>query len=118
MGEIPAFAVEVYHPNRGKTVVAVSGELDLGNAEKLRGPLIKAVSSISHECVVLDLSDCGFLDSSGLRLLLSAQRRAQATGSSLRIAGSGPAVVRVIELTAVDKFLRLFPDVPAALGAA
>ncbi|HET9172912.1 MAG TPA: STAS domain-containing protein [Actinospica sp.] len=97
---------------RGRVVVAVSGDLDLWGATKLHLPLTDALKS---PVVVLDLTDCGFCDSSGLRTLLHAVARAREEGTSLRIAGVGTSVLRVLEMTGLLSELSLYQDVPAAL---
>jgi anti-anti-sigma factor len=115
MDRIPDFSVTVESPAAGRAVLTVRGELDLASAEILREPLVEALST--HSLVVLEMSGCPFLDSSGLRALLAGVRRADEAGSALRLCGAGPEVARVIELTAVQSVLRVYPDVPSALAA-
>lgn len=115
MDRIPDFSVTVESPADGRAVLTVRGELDLASAEILRQPLVEALSTYS--LVVLEMSGCPFLDSSGLRALLAGARRAEEAGSALRLCGAGPEVARVIELTAVQSVLRVYPDVASALAA-
>jgi anti-sigma B factor antagonist len=82
-------------------VVRPRGELDLGTVEKLRG----ALDSIYSKRLVLDLRGLSFLDSTGLRLLVTLHRRAQRDGFDLAlVAPVGPAY-RAIELTGLDRAL-------------
>jgi anti-anti-sigma factor len=55
------------------TLVRASGEVDLSNAEELAAPLLSA-DAWEGRPIVLDLADVPFMDSSGLRVLLSAVR--------------------------------------------
>jgi anti-anti-sigma factor len=55
------------------TLVRASGEVDLSNAEELAGPLLSA-DAWEGRPIVLDLAEVPFMDSSGLRVLLSAVR--------------------------------------------
>ncbi len=52
----------------GTIVAHVHGEIDLSNVDDIRTVLIEAVSHES-ECLVLDLTDTTYLDSTGVRLL-------------------------------------------------
>jgi anti-sigma B factor antagonist len=110
--EVPELAVSVERPEDGRAVVAVAGELDLTGAGRLQPVLLDAVAS---PLTVLDLSSCVFCDSSGLRAIVEASRRAGEAGTSFRVAGVGSSVARVFELSGMDEILSLFPDVEAAL---
>lgn len=97
-----------------RAVVAVSGDIDLLGATRLHRPLMDA---LAHPVTVLDLTDCAFMDSSGLRTVLEAMQRANAAGRSFRLAGVGRPVVRVLELAGLLTTLSLYPDVETALKA-
>lgn len=112
MSENEDFLVTVGPAAEGTTVVAVSGELDLLGATKLHLPLMDAVSASP---VVLDLSGCGFCDSSGIRELVRAMRQAESSGHTFRIAGAPIEVVRVLEVTGLLTALKLYPDVQTAV---
>jgi anti-anti-sigma factor len=114
LNEVPELVVSVERPEDGRVVVAVAGELDLAGAGKLHPVLLDAVAS---PLTVLDLSSCLFCDSSGLRTIVEASRRAGEAGNAFRVAGVGSSVARVFELSGVDEFLSLFPDAEAALKA-
>ena len=106
------FEVVVETVERDRTVVSVRGDLDLWGATKLHRPLMDALDS---PVVVIDLAGCEFCDSSGLRTLLQAVTRCEQQDVSLRFAGVGTTVLRVLELTGVLPELRLYSDVPSAL---
>jgi anti-sigma B factor antagonist len=112
MSENPAFGVTVEFVTEEQAVVSVAGDLDLLGATKLHRPLMDA---LERPAVVLDMSNCRFCDSSGLRTVLEAVRRADAAGTSFRVAGVGTSVVRVFELAGLLTELTLFPDVETAL---
>jgi anti-anti-sigma factor len=114
MSETSGFNVAVRLTSDDSAVVAVSGDLDLLGATKLHRPLMDA---LTHPVTVLDLTDCTFVDSSGLRTVLETMRRAESVGTSLRVAGAGRTVVRVLELAGLLTALNLFPDVETALKA-
>lgn len=79
-------------------VVAPDRQVDLHNAGALRNSIIAAFES-DTEGVVLDLTGVEFLDSAGIGILVGAHRRAKASGKAFRLAGVGPRVQRVLDLT-------------------
>jgi anti-sigma B factor antagonist len=64
-------------------VVTVRGELDMYTAPRLREVLREVASWRIGGRVVVDLTECGFMDSTALGILISAKRRA---GAPLNIA--------------------------------
>lgn len=107
------FAVTLGESGRGRTVVTVRGELDLATADRLwleLEPLLQP-----RTVVVLDGSGITFLDSSGLRVLLQAGKRAAADGAAFRLVAPQPAVQRVLEIAGTGGHLDTRQSVSAAL---
>ena len=97
----------------GAAVVRVSGELDLATAAKLENSLSELAPHADP--VVMDLSECTFLDSAGTRVLLAAARGLAGEARSLRVVTTDPRILRVLEITAVDTMIAVHPSVEAAL---
>jgi len=97
----------------GATIVAVSGELDAASTAELEGPLNEMTAR--GGAVVLDLCDCGFVDSTGLHAIIDARAAIEQNGGRLALccAVNGP-VARVIEV-ALPGMLELHPSREAAL---
>ncbi len=91
--------------------VKMVGELDIGTAEQAESEIREAESADSATTVVLDLGGLTFMDSTGLRLLVSADARAREAGRRLAIVRGPDAVQRVIELTGLGAKLDLVDDV-------
>ena len=62
--------------------IAVRGDLDLATVDSLRPALDEAISAGTATTLVL--SDCTFLDSSALKLIADASRRASESGTTVR----------------------------------
>jgi anti-anti-sigma factor len=77
-------------------VIVVRGEVDMA-ARPLLDSVIEAREH--DEPVVLDLGGVDFIDSSGLRCLLGASRRAFARGSSVVLRDVSPEVGRLLDIT-------------------
>jgi anti-anti-sigma factor len=98
-----------------QSVLRLLGELDLCNKDLLRDAISDALEH-GPQILVLDLSGLGFMDCSGLRVLVGTQKHLAEDQRQLFLAGSRPIVRRLIRITGLDAYLRLgWPD--AAPGA-
>lgn len=103
-----------HEPMRAAAEAALRGlGIDLVSTDYLRTELLSAVE---HGTVVLDLDGVAFCDSSGLRVLLEAARRAKTYGAAFRLAAPSAPVERLLDLTRADQVLEVFPDVDSALN--
>lgn len=92
------------HPDRDRVVVRPVGEVDLATAECVDATLTDLRAAGFGE-LVLDLRDVTFLDSSGIRLLLTWGRRGREDGFAFGYVPGGHGVQQVLEMTGVDQFL-------------
>ena len=107
---------EVKHRRLDSGVVAVqvSGELDLASVGKLEAKIEQALAQ-DPAPLLIDLTDCGFIDSAVLSVLVGLGRR---LGDS---APPGFAVVAqdqplgVLRLAGVDQVMPVYPSLAEAL---
>jgi len=95
--------------------MTLPAEVDLANAEQVREDLLSVVAQ-DASLVIADMTATTFCDSAGVSALVRVARRAAASGSGLRLAASAPAVTRVLGLTGVDKLIKIYPSIAAALA--
>src|SRR3954468_16492366 len=81
----------------GTAIVRLSGELDIATADDLKEAL-EILELGADDRLVIDLSAVGFMDSSGLRILIAAQREATAAGYQLTVVTGDSPAKRVLEL--------------------
>jgi anti-sigma B factor antagonist len=81
-------------------VIALAGELDLVGAAGVSEELLR-VEATDARRIVLDLSSLEFIDSTGIRLILSADARSRAHGRRLVLIRGPQPVQRVFELSGV-----------------
>lgn len=87
-------------------VITPAPELDLASAPQLGAQVIESLAR--HECnLVLDFSEVRMVDSAGIGVLLSVQRRVRAVGGQLVVRNPSEHVRRVFALTGVDRRLQL-----------
>lgn len=92
--------------------MVLAGEFDLAALPQFEDA-IAAVEAGSPAAIVVDLSGLSFMDSSGLRALVTADERAHAAGRRLAIVPGPPPVRRVFEITQLDSKLDLVEDASA-----
>jgi anti-sigma B factor antagonist len=90
----------------GLTTVKVEGELDIATADQLSAEL-DALLVASGERVAVDLSGVGFMDSTGLRILIAANRKAGEAGYEFVVVTGASPARRVFELTRMDEHIRV-----------
>lgn len=101
----------------GVQVIAVRGELDLHTAPQLEGRLEEVDANL-----LLDLSGCEFIDSTGIGLVVKTWQRLEADadgdrGNRLALCGPSDQVRRLLEITGLDSSLRTFAGRDEALAA-
>jgi anti-sigma B factor antagonist len=79
-------------------VIALTGELDIDGAQRVRDELRRAEASDALE-IVLDLSALRFIDSSGIHLIVEADARSRSNGNRLRLIRGPKHVHRVFVMT-------------------
>jgi anti-anti-sigma factor len=80
--------------------VELEGELDLATAPDVEEEL-ERVEASDAKAIVLDLSGLTFIDSTGIRLVLAADRRSRADSNRLTLLRGTPAVQRAFEISGV-----------------
>jgi anti-sigma B factor antagonist len=96
----------------GLVHVALRGELDLSTVSKVQDEL-KRVEQSSPPTVVLDLSKLSFLDSTGLRCIVTADERARQAGRRIVLVRGPEPVQRVFTITRLEERLEMVDDASA-----
>lgn len=84
-----------------RAILSIKGELDAYTAPGLEEQVSKLTRD-GARTIVLDLSETGFLDSSGLRVILTSQRRLSEAEGELRLRRASESVTRLLEITGLS----------------
>lgn len=95
--------------------VTLSGDLDLSTAKRAE-EAIENAERAGRDMVVIDLRGLSFMDSTGLRVIVSADKRAKRSGKRAVIVQGPAAVRRVFEITRLDERLDIV-DTPEEIGS-
>ena len=116
--DTPFFEIASERDSDGVFIVHVKGELDISHEEELRAELNRGVAE-DNGGIVVDLTECEFIDSSGVRALLLGReaQRADADGQGgLVIASGSTQIVRILSVMGVDEAIPVRPSVEAAIA--
>jgi anti-sigma B factor antagonist len=98
---------------RGATLLAVSGELDLAASPTLEDRLDQVFGGTVSQ-LVIDLRQLEFIDSTGLSVLVKAHQRAEDAGCRFGLVNGGSQVRRLLSLTGIAERLTVV-DAPEEL---
>jgi anti-sigma B factor antagonist len=93
----------------GPVRIVLTGELDISSAVKVDEELAR-VEAARPALIMLDLRGLEFMDSSGLRTIVSADSRAREEGRRLAIVRGPAAVQRIFDVTRLDERLDIVDD--------
>jgi anti-anti-sigma factor len=95
----PEFSVISSRDGR-RIVVAVAGEIDIASVQSVRHQL-DAAEAAGADPLVLDLEDVTFMDSTGVAMIIDAQRRAEAAGRTFALRRVRAQPFRVLQIVGV-----------------
>lgn len=97
-------------------IVTVSGEVDVYTAPQLRSVLEERIAA-GHTRIVVDLKDVGFLDSTGLGVLVGRLKAVKKLEGWLRVVCTDERILRLFGITGLDRVLAVHETVDAAVAA-
>jgi len=97
------------------TVLAVTGEVDVYTAPRLRERLVELVSQGNHQ-IVVDLEGVDFLDSTGLGVLVGGLKRLRSHDGDLTLVCTHQRILKVFEITGLTKVFSIFSSVDQAVA--
>jgi anti-sigma B factor antagonist len=114
------FQVQDEELEDGTRVITVRGELDLNTAPELEAPLDRVLAEDERPSILIDLSECEFIDSTGIAVIVRAWRRVDENDAGdgaggLALCSSNDQVQRLLKITGVESSISIHPDREAAL---
>lgn len=95
-------------------MLAVSGEVDLYTAPQLKEAIDGALSAETPH-LVFDLADLGFIDSTGLGVLVGALKGAEAMGGDVTLRNPSASTRKVLEIGGLAELFTI-EEAPGATG--
>jgi anti-sigma B factor antagonist len=100
---------------RGVVVIGVDGQLIVGNRHELKQKVIDALDAGDRK-VLVDFTNTGYIDSSGLGALVSLSKKMRDAGGELRLAGLNEDLRTLFELTKLDTLFNIGDTTEQALA--
>ncbi len=88
-----------------QATILLSGELDPATAPQLDTAIEQVLSGSKVDRLVLDLSGLSFLDSSGLRVFVTAREALSAQGGELALRGPSANTQRLLDVTGLGEII-------------
>ena len=101
----------------GRTVVDVTGEIDVYTAPSLREKLTSLVDA-GHTDLVVNLTEVRFMDSTGLGLLVGVLKRVRGLDGRLQLVIDSERLLKVFRITALTQVFTIRETVAEALADA
>ena len=105
-----------HHARDGIEVIDVQGEIDMYTAPRLRELLINLVSRGSYQLVV-NLDKVGFLDSTGLGVLVGGLKRVRTHDGSLDLVCTQQRILKIFQVTGLTEVFGIYETVDQAIAA-
>ena len=96
------------------TVVEVEGQLIVGNRQELKQRVLEELDNGSRNFAI-DFSETGYIDSSGLGVLVSLSKKIREQGGELRLASLNEDLRTLFELTKLDTLFQISDSLDGAL---
>lgn len=96
------------------TLIEVEGQLIVGNRQELKQQVLGQLED-GDQKFVIDFANTGYIDSSGLGVLVSLSKKIREQGGELRLSSLNEDLRTLFELTKLDTLFRITDDKEAAL---
>lgn len=97
-------------------LVGVNGRLDQNLTPILEAELLKLLDQ-GHSQLIVNLEGVNYINSGGLRCLVTAWRQAHQKGGDLKLCGLNDRVSKIFSMVGFDKVFQIFEDCDAARQA-
>ncbi len=96
------------------SLVCPVGDIDMHESPKLRASLMSSMGG-KPASIVVDLSQVGFIDSSGVATLVEGLKSSKSAGIEFVLCGMSSKVLDVFELSRLDKVFKIVPSSQEAI---
>lgn len=96
--------LKIYNDGR-RITAALSGDIDHHSAREYRTALDDVIARSRPEVLIIDMEKVGFMDSSGIGLILGRMRSLRAVGGELLIKNARREIAEVIRISGLANIL-------------
>ena len=96
-------------------LVKIEGELDHHIAEKIKTAVDEKIRSTNAVNIIFDFTELSFMDSSGLGVIMGRYKKVRTLGGKILIYGVNAGILRIMEMSGIDKIIKLTPSYEKAI---
>lgn len=93
----------IFSEREGRLTARLDCDIDHHIAKQMREKIDKELFERRAQVLILDFSSVGFMDSSGLGLILGRVEKASSIGAVVCLAGLSPALMKLVRLAGIEK---------------
>lgn len=97
-------------------LIVIGGRLDQTQTDELESVLVQSLEA-GQINLLIDLSDVSYVNSSGLRCLVTSWRQARSRGGNVSLCGLNPRISEVFNVVGFSKVFDIYPDCETAKKA-
>ncbi len=112
---MPEFELTTRHDD-GVLVMDLHGDLDGGATDQMKQAQAKAADA-SPRVLVLNFADLGYMNSTGIALIVGVLAEVRRLGSDVRVCGLSDHYRHIFEITRLADFVSFHPDEDAAVAS-
>ncbi len=101
--------------NKKTLVVRIDGELDHHIASKLKDAIDEKIRRTNAVNVIFDFSDSGFMDSSGIGVIMGRYKAVKTLGGNVILTGLDAQLKKIIKMSGIDKVVKVSKTTEQAL---
>lgn len=98
--------MQIEEKSAGNIVVRLDGELGHHEAINAMQMICGAIEQQSPRELQIDFARVGFMDSSGIAVVVQASRKLSQLGGSLTVSGASPQAMRVFSAAGIPKIIK------------
>ena len=97
-------------------IIDLRGEID-AKGEELLDQVYSDAEKMNPGAIVLNFSNVGYINSTGIALIVSMLAKARKTGVKLMAFGLSSHYIEIFQITRLSDFMKIYPDEASVLSA-
>ena len=93
----------IFSQQEGELIARIGSDIDHHSAKRMREKIDDKLFEVRPHILTIDFSAVGFMDSSGLGLILGRVEKASTLHISVRLCGASPTIMKLIRLGGLER---------------
>lgn len=104
-----------YLEDKKAIIVKINEELDHHTCSKIRNKIDSEIDFRLPKKLIFDFGDVGFMDSSGIGIVMGRYKNMKSIGGEAIIANTRPTIKRIFEMSGLNKIVGFYDKVEDAM---